>query len=143
MGDSAEAQEAEACVAAVLEAMREPGFRAVCADATLSDDAGLLFLECPLAALRTVAKLLPLTADRPPAQRFKPLITRARAVATSDAHVVRCRRRHALSWLCHRETPSLAVTATACAVSPPVVFEPPTLLLTHLLTGTGRESWHA
>ena len=100
MGDSAEAQEAEACVAALLDAMREPGFRAVCADATLSDDAGLLFLECPLAALRTVAKLLPLTADRPPAQRFKPLITRARAVATSDVHVVCCRTCVALAWFC-------------------------------------------
>ena len=117
MGDSAEAQEAEACIAAVLEAMREPGFRAVCADATLSDDAGLLFLECPLAALRTVAKLLPLTADRPPAQRFKPLITRARAVATSDVHVVRYRRRVSMAW--RRPGRSLlAVTATAGGVSP-------------------------
>lgn len=76
-------------MAVVLEAMREPGFRAVCADATLSDDAGLLFLEFSLAALKTVAKLLPMTADRPPQQRFKPLVARARAVATSDVHVVR------------------------------------------------------
>ena len=121
MEDSADAQEAEACVAAVLEAMREPGFRSVCADATLSDDAGLLFLECPLAALKTVAKLLPLTADRPPAQRFKPLILRARAVATSDVHVVRCQGRDTsvggaqdTAWCCVHDGSGQCVSHPLC-----------------------------
>ncbi len=85
----AEDAEAEACSAAVLQAMREPGFRAVCVDGTLDEDGGLLFFECPLAALKTVAKLLPMTADRPAAQRFKPLLARCRAVSTSDVHLVR------------------------------------------------------
>jgi len=80
--------ELQASVAAVLEALRSPGFRAVCVDKLLAEAAGsFVFLECPLAALVTVARLLPLTADRPPDQRFKPLLARARAVAESDAHL--------------------------------------------------------
>jgi hypothetical protein len=86
---ASEAEEAESCAALVLEAMREPGFRSVCVDGTLDDEGCLLFLECPLAALKTVAKLLPMTADRAPEQRFKPLLARARAVSTSDVHLVR------------------------------------------------------
>lgn len=79
--------EAEEAVSAVLGAMREPGFRTACVDGLLGAECGLLFVECPLAALRTTARLLPLTADRPPEQRFRPLLGRARGVATSDAHL--------------------------------------------------------
>jgi hypothetical protein len=93
---SSDEKAAAACCAAVLEAMREPGFRTVCVDSLMGDStsSGLLFLECPLAALKTVAKLLPMTAERPPEQRFKPLVARARAVATSDVHLVRARGLH-------------------------------------------------
>jgi hypothetical protein len=84
-------QEAAVCCAAVLEAMREPGFRTVCDGLLRGSSGGVLFLECPLAALKTVAKLLPMTADRPAEQRFKPLLMRMRAVATSELHLVRAR----------------------------------------------------
>ena len=88
-----EQQEASACVAAVLEAMREPGFRVLCVNGVLgAESAGFVFIECPLATLKTVAKLLPMTADRPAEQRFKPLLARAKAVSTSDAHLVRTPR---------------------------------------------------
>jgi len=88
---SADEQDASACCATVFEALREPGFRQLCAASLLDADAsvsGFVFLECPLAALKTVAKLLPMTADRPAEQRFKPLLARARAVSTSDVHLV-------------------------------------------------------
>jgi hypothetical protein len=83
-------QDASACCATVFEALREPGFRQLCAASLLDASvSGFVFLECPLAALKTVAKLLPMTADRPAEQRFKPLLARARAVSTSDVHLVR------------------------------------------------------
>lgn len=81
--------ELEALVDSVFAAMAEPGFRASCVDGLFGPSGGLLFLECPLAVLRTVAKLLPLTADRPPEQRFRPLLSRCRCVGAGDA-------RHAL-----------------------------------------------
>ena len=87
-------QEASACCAAVFEALREPGFRQLCVASLLEQSvSGFVFIECPLAALKTVAKLLPMTADRPAEQRFKPLLSRARAVSTSDVHLVRAARR--------------------------------------------------
>ena len=87
-------QEASACCAAVFEALREPGFRQLCVASLLEPSvSGFVFIECPLAALKTVAKLLPMTADRPAEQRFKPLLSRARAVSTSDVHLVRAARR--------------------------------------------------
>jgi hypothetical protein len=83
-------QDASACCATVFEALREPGFRQLCAASLLDASvSGFVFLECPLAALKTVAKLLPMTADRPAEQRFKPLLARARAVSSSDVHLVR------------------------------------------------------
>jgi hypothetical protein len=114
MASAADEQEAAACCAAVLEAMREPGFRTVCVDSLLGPTAGgLLFVECPLAALKTVAKLLPMTADRAPEQRFKPLLARARAVATSEVHLVRAQRRPPLA---HRAcSHRLAAARRACA----------------------------
>ena len=79
-----EQTEASASCATVFEALREPGFRQLCAASLLDASvSGFVFLEVPLAALKTVAKLLPMTADRPAEQRFKPLLARARAVSLS------------------------------------------------------------
>jgi hypothetical protein len=97
-------EQAEAAAATVLEALREPGFRSVCADRLLAeaDGGGFLFIEVPLAALCTVARLLPLTVDRAVEQRFKPLLARARSVATCDAHAVRSKG----GLACHAHLPS-------------------------------------
>ena len=86
-------QDASACCAVVFEALREPGFRQLCTAGLLEPSvSGFVLIECPLTALKTVAKLLPMTADRPAEQRFKPLLSRARAVSTSDVHLVRAAR---------------------------------------------------
>jgi hypothetical protein len=111
---SADEQEAAACCAAVLEAMREPGFRTACDSLLRGASGGVLFLECPLAALKTVAKLLPMTADRPAEQRFKPLLMRTRAVATSELHLVRARCEGDNTHRC-RQPPGLRGRVRACA----------------------------
>ena len=83
-----EQTEASASCATVFEALREPGFRQLCAASLLDASvSGFVFLEVPLAALKTVAKLLPRTADRPAEQRFKPLLARARAVSYARAPI--------------------------------------------------------
>ena len=91
MASATDEQDAAACVAAVLEAMREPAFRTACVNRVLaaSESGGVVFVESPLGALKTIAKLLPMTVDRSPEQRFKPLLSRTRAVAVSDLHHVR------------------------------------------------------
>lgn len=78
--------DAEAAAAAILDAFREPGFASVCVKKAVEEapDAKALFIELPLAAASMTAKLMAQTADRPPDQRFKPFVTRIRALKADD-----------------------------------------------------------
>ena len=89
---SAEAAPADPATAAasLLETLREPAFRDLMAVAVGDNaNARALFIELPLAAAVLTGKMMGMTQDRPPEQRFKPIMTRLRVLSEAEIAEVR------------------------------------------------------
>lgn len=91
MSQTDAAAAAGAAAALLMDAFSEPGFATVCVKKAAEDapDARALFIEMPLAATEMTAKLMAQTADRPPDQRFRPFVTRIRALKADEIAKVR------------------------------------------------------
>ena len=77
--------------APLLAACAELAFRESCVPSKTAETPGCcsLFLELPQAVAAMTVKMLGMTAERPPEQRFKPIMTRLRALQAGDIEAAR------------------------------------------------------
>ena len=78
--------DAAAAAASLLATLAEPAFRQSCVQKAVSENAGAraLFVELPLAAAVLTGKMMAMTVDRPPEQRFKPILMRLRVLPEAE-----------------------------------------------------------